>query len=150
MPTLEIRDARPADAPALAVLLDQLGYPAPAATVAARLAAYQDAGEVALVAARGGGAIVGLATVHVTPVIHRPTPVGRLTMIVVAEGERGGGVGRALVEAAERAVAARGCALIEVTSNRKRADAHAFYERLGYEATSLRFKKSLGPDGGPA
>jgi len=151
MPDLEIRDARPADAPALAVLLDQLGYPAPAATVAARLAAYQDAGEVALVAVRGGGgggAVVGLATVHVTPVLHRPTPVGRLTMLVVAEGERGGGVGRALVGAAERAVTARGCALIEVTSNRKRADAHAFYERLGYEATSLRFKKSLGPEGG--
>ena len=145
--SLEIRDARPDDAPAMAVLLDQLGYPAPAATIAARLGAYRDAGEVALVAARGAD-VVGLATVHVTPVLHRPTPVGRLTMLVIAEHERGRGVGRALVEAAERAVAARGCALIEVTSNRARTDAHAFYERLGYEPTSVRFKKSLDDAGG--
>jgi GNAT superfamily N-acetyltransferase len=56
---------------------------------------------------------------------------------------RGGGVGRALISAAEQRLAARGCDLVEVTSNLRLVDAHAFYQRLGYEATSLRFKKSL-------
>ena len=31
---------------------------------------------------------------------------------------------------------------LEVTSNRARTDAHAFYERLGYVATSFRFAKT--------
>jgi hypothetical protein len=30
-----------------------------------------------------------------------------------------------------------------VTSNKARTDAHAFYERLGYTATSVRFAKKV-------
>jgi len=143
--TLEVRDARPDDAPALAALLAELGYPAPDAVVAERLEALRQEGEVVLVAARGGDRL-GVLSIHVTPVLHRPTPVARLTLLVVPERARGQGVGRALVEAGERILAARGCALVEVTSNRRRTDAHAFYERLGYEATSLRLKKDLSAD----
>jgi len=144
--SLVVRDATPEDAPALAALLAELGYPTPPDVVAARLAALVGAGDRALVAVDGSEAL-GLLTVHVTPVLHRPTAVGRLTALVVAERARGRGVGRALVAAGERALAARGCALIEVTSNRRRTDAHAFYERLGYTGTSLRFAKTLAPEG---
>jgi GNAT superfamily N-acetyltransferase len=84
-----------------------------------------------------------LLTVHITPVLYRPTSVGRLTALVVAKQERGKGIGRALVDAAEQFFAERGCKLVEVTSNLRLADTHSFYKRLGYEATSLRFKKSL-------
>src|SRR5215510_9944556 len=128
--TIDIRDARAADVPALAALVAELGYPTPEATMAVRLDAMIDAGEKVLVAERAGD-IVGLLTLHVTPVLHRPTAVGRLTALVVAERARGAGVGRALVNTAEQLLASRGCALVEVTSNRRRTDAHAFYERLG-------------------
>jgi GNAT superfamily N-acetyltransferase len=140
--TIDIRDARAADVPALAALVAELGYPTPEATMAVRLDAMNRAGEKVLVAERAGD-IVGLLTVHVTPVLHRPTAFGRLTALVVAERARGAGVGRSLVAAAEHLLAARGCALVEVTSNQRRTDAHAFYQRLGYDATSLRFKKDL-------
>jgi ribosomal protein S18 acetylase RimI-like enzyme len=140
--TIDIRDARAADVPALAALVAELGYPTPEATMAVRLNAMIDAGEKVLVAERDGD-VVGLLTLHVTPVLHRPTAVGRLTALVVAERARGAGVGRSLVAAAEHILAARGCALIEVTSNQRRTDAHAFYQRLGYDVTSLRFKKDL-------
>jgi len=112
--------------------------------IAARLESLQAAGKGVLIATRGAGP-VGLVTVHFTPVLHRPTPVGRLTALIVTRSERGRGVGRALVAAGERWLAARGCALVEVTSNRRRGEAHAFYRRLGYEETSLRFKKDLTP-----
>lgn len=141
---IEVREARAEDADALAGLLAELGFPAAGGEVAPRLHALIDAGELVLVA-ESDGLVAGLATVHITPVLHRPTCVGRLTALVVSELKRGQGIGRALVEAAERLVAERGCALIEVTSNRRLADAHAFYERLGYEVTSLRFKKILRP-----
>lgn len=140
--TVHVRLARLTDVPALVPLLAQLGFPAPAEVVAERLDALLAADEVVLVAERGGE-VVGLLTVHVTPVLHRPTPVGRLTALVVAEPLRGTGVGRALVSAAERLLAERGCGLVEVTSNRALVNAHRFYERIGYESTSFRFGKRL-------
>jgi len=144
--TFGIRHARPDDSPALAALVTELGFPTPATAVSARLDAMLGASEGVLVATRDGEP-VGLLTFHVTPVLHRPTPVGRITALVVAEPVRGQGIGRALVEAAELLLARRGCGLAEVTSNRQLTDAHRFYERLGYEVTSLRFKKSLPPTG---
>jgi len=64
-------------------------------------------------------------------------------MMVVAERLRGQGIGGALVAEAEARLKAKSCGMVEVTSNRKRLRAHAFYERLGYERTSHRFAKTL-------
>ena len=141
---LQIREARAGDAPALAPLLEELGYPTAVDVIARRLQAMIEAGEVAFVASRDDE-LLGLLTVHVTPVLQRPTAVGRLTALVVAQRAHGQGIGRALVEAGEKFLAGRGCMLLEVTSNRARTGAHAFYERLGYEITSFRLKKSLEP-----
>lgn len=140
--TVVVRDAGPGDAAGLVALLDELGYPATDAEIRARLERMLRAGESVMLAERDG-ALIGFVTVHVTPVLHRPTPVGRMTALVVARRARGGGVGRALVAAAERRVAEAGCGLMEVTSNAKRAGAHAFYRRLGYEMTSHRFYRPL-------
>ena len=140
-PGLVIRDAMPADAGAIAALIVALGYEVSAGEVRSRLAALGKAGQTALVADRGG--LVGVLTTSVMIVLHRPHAVGRISMLVVAEVARGGGIGRALVAEAEKRLAAAGCGLIEVTSNSKRLRAHAFYEKLGYERTSLRFAKPL-------
>ena len=67
-------------------------------------------------------------------------------MMVVDEAVRGRGIGAELVRAAERALGERGCYMIEVTSHVRRADAHRFYERLGYEKTSVRLTRELDPD----
>ena len=140
--SLLIRAATENDAAEMARLFEILGYPIPVATIGERLAAFTAAGEIALVAANQTR-LVGLVTLHVTPVLHRPGPVGRLTSLVVDDSTRGQGVGRALVAAAEAIFRERGCAMIEVTSNERRVGAHAFYERLGYSRTSLRFAKTL-------
>jgi ribosomal protein S18 acetylase RimI-like enzyme len=52
-------------------------------------------------------------------------------------------VGAALVADAEARLKAAGCGLVEVTSNVKLLRAHAFYERHGYERTSIRLAKQL-------
>lgn len=140
-PRLVIREARPGDSEPAAALIRALGYEVSAADVRKRLAALKKAGDNALAAVRGE--LAGLVTLHMTPVLHRPRPVGRITLLVVAEDMRGQGIGAALVAAAERRLAAKGCGLVEVTSNRKRLRAHAFYEKLGYKSTSYRFAKML-------
>jgi ribosomal protein S18 acetylase RimI-like enzyme len=140
-PAPKIRDARPGDAEALAGLIRGLGYDLTAADAKKRLAALRRANEAVIVAETDR--VVGAASLHVTPVLHRPRPVGRITMMVVDEECRGEGIGSLLIAEAEARLKARGCGLIEVTSNRKRLRAHHFYEGLGYERTSYRFAKDL-------
>ena len=146
--TIDVREAGLADAAEVVRLLVQLGHDQPAGEPAARLAAFLDQGEQVLVAARApsapGSPLIGAVTLHIMPVMHRAGPTGRLTAVIVDEAERGKGIGRALVGACEAFLLARGCATIEITSNKKRTDAHAFYEGLGYTATSFRFAKQIG------
>jgi GNAT superfamily N-acetyltransferase len=145
--SIEVRTATLADASEVARLLALLGHAQPAGDASRKLTAFLDGGEHVFVATRSASAVaaplLGAVTLHVTNVLHRPGPIGRLTALVVEESVRGQGVGVALVHAAEEFFAARGCALIEVTSNKKRTDAHAFYERLGYTGTSFRFAKTI-------
>lgn len=140
-PKLALRDARRKDAEAISALIAALGYEATAADIRRRLAMLSKAGQEILVAEKGK--LVGVLTTSVMNVLHRPKPVGRISMLVVAEDVRGAGIGGALVAEAEKRLAAKGCGLVEVTSNRTRLRAHAFYEKLGYERTSYRFAKSL-------
>jgi ribosomal protein S18 acetylase RimI-like enzyme len=140
-PTLQVREAKPDDAGAVAALIAALGFPAHEADVARRMAALRKAGEPPLVAVEEE--VLGILAWHVTPVLHRPAPVGRVTMMVVAERARGRGVGTALLEAAQARLAAKGCGLVEVTSNIELGGAHAFYRRRGFERTSYRFARRL-------
>jgi ribosomal protein S18 acetylase RimI-like enzyme len=149
MPAPQIRDAVPEDAPALVPLLAALGYPADASTVRARLGqllSLDGTGRV-LVAVLGPD-VVGFATLHSTPTLHRATPVGRITGIAVDGRGRGLGVGRLLVEAAERHFAGLGLARIEVTSGPTHEAAYGFYRHLGYVDQGLRFGKVLLQGGG--
>lgn len=137
-----IRRADRGDAEALARLIGQLGYDVSTGEVIDRLALMEAEGRAVLVAERDG-AVAGCLTTSVMHVLHRPAPVGRISMMVVEESMRSRGIGAALVSAAEEVLAARGCYMIEVTSNLKRTEAHRFYERLGYERTSIRLAKEL-------
>ncbi len=140
--SVTIRFATPDDADAISRLFTSLGHPAGPEAVAARLERFAALGEDALVAVENGE-VVGVVALSVMPTLHRPTAVGRMSVLVVAESLRGRGIGRLLVAASEARLRDRGCALVEVTSNMRRGEAHAFYEALGYERTSFRFFKAL-------
>lgn len=144
-PPLRIRRADSVDGEALVPLLAELGYEVTADELSDRIAILSRMGEPVLVAKLGDD-LVGCLTWHVMPVLHRPKPVGRITMLVVTAKARRKRVGRALVEAAEARLRQRGCGLIEVTSNVKLRPAHAFYEHLGFERTSYRFYKPISPE----
>jgi GNAT superfamily N-acetyltransferase len=139
-----IRPATSDDAGAIAFLLTELGHPTTQEAVAARWVDWHAEGNCALVSLDSAAKVTGAATLHVMTVLHRPYPVGRITALIVGKTLRGAGVGRALVAAAEALLAERGCKLMEITSNLRLTEAHAFYERIGYDRSSVRFSRPLG------
>jgi N-acetylglutamate synthase-like GNAT family acetyltransferase len=142
---MRIRAAGAADAPALAALLSELGYPDDAARVAARLEAFErEPGSVILVA-EDDGAVVGLASATTIPLLHEDGRWCRLSALVVGEERRRSGAGRRLVDAVEARARGDGCRYLEVTSGERagREAAHAFYEALGFEQVSRRYLKEL-------
>jgi GNAT superfamily N-acetyltransferase len=138
-----IRAAVDADAPRLAALLAQLGYPADPRDLPRRLARLVDQGAAVAFVAESEGTVVGLATAHVFAAIHSERDVAWLTALVVAEEGRHQGVGRALVAAAEGWARALGCSRLSVTTALHRDDAHTFYDRLGYEHSGRRYSRTL-------
>jgi len=141
-PEPKIRAAKPADAKALTELIEFLGHPIDEKTVRKNLAELAKADEAPFVATLDK-AVIGLCGIHRTVTVHRPAPVGRITILVVAKEAQDLGIGRMLVEEAERLLKQAGCQIVEVTSNDRRSAAHAFYRHLGYERTSIRFMKKL-------
>ena len=137
-----IRPAQARDCAAMAALIGQLGYHATPGEVAARLETMAAEGRTVLVA-EVDGAVVACLSTAVMRVLHRPAPVGRISMMVVDEALRSRGIGALLVRAAEHALAEQGCYMVEVTSHLRRTEAHRFYERLGYARTSVRLAREL-------
>ena len=56
---------------------------------------------------------------------------------------RGKGVGEAMMKHAIEMARARGCALVQLTSDKSRTRAHQFYERLGFKMSHEGFKLDL-------
>jgi GNAT superfamily N-acetyltransferase len=139
---LTIRDARPQDASAIAVLLGQLGYETDATAVAPRLERLVIVGD-RVVVAQLDDEVVGLAQLHASPTIEHERPAAKISALVVHESHRGEGIGRALVDALETEARARRCVLLFVTTAARREDAHEFYRQVGLEETGKRFTKVL-------
>jgi predicted N-acetyltransferase YhbS len=138
---VKVRSAKSTDAEALSALIAHLGFVAKPDLVRANLAVLSGLEFRPLVAE--ADELIGCISLNVMHVLHRPSPVGRLSMLVVAPSWRGQGVGRCLVEKSLEVLRRAGCGLCEVTSNKALVDAHAFYERLGFEQTSVRLARHL-------
>ena len=141
-PKPKIRDAKPRDAEEMVALIRLLDHEVDAKGVRKRINVLAKEKLAPLVATLDKK-VVGLIGIHRMVTIHRDQPVGRITILVVAEKARKQGIARMLVEDAERQLKTLGCGMVEVTSNDRLAAAHAFYRHLGYERTSIRFFKKL-------
>lgn len=140
---MTIRAAAAVDAATIAQLLGQLGYPASTNEVKERLERLNAfRGTVALVK-EVDGRVVGVVTGHLFPSIHSTPAIAWLTTLVVDQANHRTGVGRELVAAVEEWARSQGAVRISVTSGKHRDDAHAFYERVGYERTGVRLTKAF-------
>lgn len=67
----------------------------------------------------------------------------QIEAVRVAADHRGRGLGEQMFRLAIEIASQEECALVQLTTNKVRTDAHRFYERLGFEATHDGFKLSL-------
>ena len=125
-------------------LMAQLGYDITADDLAARFDAVTGDADHALLVAERGGLLVGLVHVFARPALEKPVEAV-IQSLVVDTRARGGGIGRALMDRAEGWARARGLASVALHTTLPRADARAFYARLGYGevAQSALLRKPL-------
>lgn len=140
-----VRAASPADAKALAVLLQQLGDDEPRADpamLALRLGELPH-GRVVLVAERDGQ-LLGTCTLHlIEHLAHNFARSAILEDVVVDADVRGLGIGRALLARAIERARAWGCYKLALSSNRSREAAHQFYAQLGFKAHGVSLAITL-------
>ncbi|MBN6033748.1 GNAT family N-acetyltransferase [Amycolatopsis sp. 195334CR] len=68
---------------------------------------------------------------------------GQIEGVRVHSSQRGTGLGTTLIQWAIDEAKARGCVIVQLTSDTRRTDAHRFYERLGFAPTHTGFKLAL-------
>lgn len=143
------RAATISDLPALVAMLadDPLGQaretPGDPAYAAAFAAIAADPNQLQAVAELAGE-IVGMLQLSFIPGLARTGAWrGQIEAVRITAAHRGAGLGQAMFEWAIEQCRARGCSLVQLTTDRSRPDAHRFYERLGFEASHVGFKLAL-------
>ncbi|MCX5200024.1 GNAT family N-acetyltransferase [Streptomyces sp. NBC_00237] len=147
---LRIRPSVEADLPAIVAMLaaDPLGEQrespddlTPYTEAFKRLA--EDPNQLLVVAEREGR-VVGTLQLTLVPGLSRKGATRSIIEAVrVHADERGSGLGTRFIEWAIEESRARGCQLVQLTSDISRKDAHRFYERLGFTASHVGFKLQL-------
>jgi GNAT superfamily N-acetyltransferase len=92
------------------------------------------------------GAIVGSLQLVIFASLSRTGAKRALIEAVRVTSElRGKNIGTALMKHAIAEARAAGCGVVQLTSDRRRARAHLFYRRLGFEQSHVGFKLELKP-----
>ena len=94
--------------------------------------------------AESGGEVVGTLVVATLPnLAHGGAPYAVVENVVVAEPQRGTGVGTALLRAAVEKARLAGAYKLTLSANLSRERAHEFYRRLGLKQTHAGFEITL-------
>ncbi|MDC9825745.1 GNAT family N-acetyltransferase [Devosia sp. ZB163] len=152
MSRLNFRDATPADLGFIVGLIvedsvvptndlpDQPSHP----RYLAAFAAIEADPNQTLVIAEYEGKRVGTLQLTFIPGIAR---LGEFRCLIeavhIVPTHRNLGLGSEMIGWAIEQARARGCGIVQLTSNKKRLDAHRFYERLGFSKSHEGFKLAL-------
>jgi GNAT superfamily N-acetyltransferase len=97
-----------------------------------------------LVVAIDGDEVVGTMQLSFIPGLARRGALrAQIEAVRVHESYRNIGLGAGMVEWAIVEARRRGCALVQLTTDKARTDAHRFYERLGFVASHQGLKLHL-------
>ena len=151
-PGLTIRRAGEADLPRIVELLSQLSLgddrdpptvPLPKSYRAAFRQIKADPRQQLVVAEAGGSVVATLVLIIVPNLSHRGRPWCGVENVVVDARVRGKGYGEALMRYAIEEARRAGCYKLTLTSNKRRSEAHRFYEKLGFAASHEGFRLLL-------
>jgi GNAT superfamily N-acetyltransferase len=148
---IRIREAVESDLPRLMELLFELAQlgerpeaeaRAITANEVAALRTLQTDPQATCLVLERAGRIEGTVTLYVLPGLsHGGRSFGIIENVVVAESAQGRGLGRALMEGAERRALEAGCYKLALASNQRRTEAHGFYQTIGFNPTHQGFTK---------
>ena len=152
---ITLRGARQEDLDAVMALMadddvsrsrGDLASPADRPAYAAALDALVDDPANALLVVEHEGRVVATLQLTVIPGMARRGATRLLVEAVrVSSSLRSGGIGSAVMRwVTDVAAAATGAALVQLTSDAARVQAHRFYERLGFVGSHVGFKYRIG------
>lgn len=150
MSEITFREATEADLPMIVAMLadDHLGAqresPNDLSPYQAALAEMTNDPRLMQVVCERASEIAGTMQLTITPGLSRKG-MSRMQIegVRVSSSVRGGGVGKQMIEWAINQARERGCGLVELTTDKSRADAHRFYDRLGFEQSHFGYKLKL-------
>jgi GNAT superfamily N-acetyltransferase len=146
------RPAQRADVPAIVALLadDPIGAGRETLTEDVDAAYWRafdaidaDPRNTLVVADLDGEVVATMQLTFVPSLTRRGGERAEIEGVRVAASQRGAGLGRRMIGWAVDEARARGCALVQLTTDKRRADAHRFYESLGFTATHEGMKLIL-------
>jgi len=151
--TVTLRRAAADDVPAIVSLLaaDQLGATRDGVTTDDDLQPYlnafdaidADPAHLLLVAADGAQVLATMQLSFLPGLARRGALRAQIEAVRVRDDHRSRGLGAALFQWAIEEARRRQCALVQLTTDKSRADAHRFYERLGFVASHEGLKLTL-------
>jgi GNAT superfamily N-acetyltransferase len=146
-----LRRAVRTDVPSIVALLaaDQLGATRDSG---ADLVPYQqafdaidaDPAQLLLVVTTADGAALGTMQLTFIPGMARRGALrAQIEAVRIGADHRSRGLGKAMLDWAIDEARRRGCALVQLTTDKTRTDAHRFYQRLGFVASHEGLKLHL-------
>jgi GNAT superfamily N-acetyltransferase len=121
-----------------------LSDPVDQAYVAAFEIIDSDPNQLLTVTTRPDGRVIG--TMQLTFLTHlapRGAMRAQIEAVRVASNERGSGVGEKMFRWAIAEARSRGCTMVQLTTDQRRLEAHAFYSKIGFIPSHVGFKLAL-------
>ncbi|GII66790.1 GNAT family acetyltransferase [Sphaerisporangium krabiense] len=148
--SVTFRQARPADVPLIVAMLadDPIaaareGDPSDEVYLTAFEAVDADPRQELIVAERDGEVVGTMQITYIPGLSRRGGERALVEAVRVAAPARGRGLGRAMMRWAIDRARERGCRMVQLTSDKDRAEAHRFYGSLGFVDSHVGFKLAL-------
>ncbi len=138
---IEIREANEEDTPEVKRLIDELennvSDPQIFESIYMEYVAHPDT--LMFVLEKGQQDILGFVSCKGQRLLHHQGLVFEIQEMIVSSSHQGQGYGRLLFQKIQEEVVARGAKSLEVTSNKRRKEAHAFYQSVGFTNSHEKF-----------
>lgn len=144
---LQIRKCGMNDLERVTALLREFGYPTTLSVMKERMESMEHDPFHCTMVAELNNEVVGMIEFRQVKSYYKHADcITEITALIVSEEQRGNGLGKRLVSAAEEWARQQGCCQLFLRSGNRveRAPAHAFYRHIGFEKTAgYRFNKAL-------